>query len=145
MTELAAINKLGNIRRSIKKYFTDHLTILDNINVYYDIAVTPLPNDSDVDEWVVIHFGEHMPASVSSLTLSLFLLTRRDIEGDDLADLYDKVQAYVHPGQIDLYDVEWNKIGGAKVYPKPNQGYTYTWDKTKIQKTFIELKWGANW
>ncbi len=142
---LPELSKLSNIKRSVKKFFIDNLTTTEGFPVHFDIALSPNPLDNETHRWIIVHYGTHDPKQLSSLQLTIYLLSRKDIEGDDLTEMYDTLQNYLYPGQLDIYNNIWVKIGGAKVYARPNQGYNYTWDKTKIQKTFVEIKWGAVW
>jgi len=139
-------NKVTNVRYSLKKFFVDNIEIKRGINVYFDRSLTPKSPDKDIDRWMLFALGGIVPAVVSEMPITIHVLSRRDIEGDDIAEMLDILLEELHPGFIPFYDADTKvQIGGFKVFLDPMEGFSYTWDDTKIQNMFITIKWGAIW
>lgn len=139
-------NKLTNVRYSLKKFFLENIETKHEIKFYLDRSLTPKSPTIAIDRWILVNLGGLIPGVVSELHITIHILSRRDIEGDDLAEMYDKLIEEFHSGFIAFYDAETKvQIGGFKVFLDPLEGFSYTWDDTKIQNMFITIKWGAIW
>jgi hypothetical protein len=88
--------KEANIRDSIKKYMVDSLYTGQGIELTFDRYIsTPNVQGHAVDRWVSINFGEMRLNDMSTHILNIYCCTRSDGEGFKLAQLRDKVYAYL--------------------------------------------------
>ncbi len=134
--------KEANVWRSIRKYFIDNLN--STVPVHFDRIITP-PTDSAPDQWVNIMVEAPTPAHVSDAVMTLFLFSKQDREGIELAELRDTVLELLYPGSIDLYDAEWNKIGALSVFVDSQSSTNYNSDQSKMIYIQCALRWGSVW
>ena len=134
--------KEANIWRSVRKYFIDNLN--SKVPVYFDRIVTA-SSDSASDQWVNIMIEALTPAHVSNAVMTLFLFSKQDREGIELAELRDTVLELLYPGSIDLYDADWNKVGALSVFIDSQSGTNYNPDQSKMLYIQCGLKWGTVW
>jgi hypothetical protein len=89
-------SKESNIRDSEKKYFSDSLETGEGLSLTFDKYLsTPRVQGKDVDRWVSINFGDMSLSDLSVHDLQIYCCTRKDSEGFKLAQLRDKVFAYL--------------------------------------------------
>lgn len=132
-----------NLRRSIKKFFLDGIMSGESIPVWFDRTVSP--PDTETDRWVNVKLQTTMPRTVSVGSVDVYMFSKNDLEGDQLADLRDKVLNLLYPRNIDLYDGSWNKIGGIQVTIEEVGPQRYNPDGSKMSSMGLTLRWGAKW
>jgi len=147
---------LSNIMDSIKRYFIDGLYTEDGVQLSFDKTLSsPSLQGTSVDRWVGVRFGNIEMDSLSSLSLDLFLFTRRDPEYFRLAELRDIVFNYlVDYGQTDSMAriplresspvAEWGVLSGGFVVQRIIEGGQMELDDlTKVKQITCILRWGA--
>lgn len=130
----------ANIRRSLKKHFVDNLETVESVTVMFDRLYQDPHND--VTKWICVRTQDLLPDHVSSIDAVIYLFTKRDQEGDLLAELRDTVFNYmINP--IPLYDISWNVVGYMKVFHESESDTAYLPDNGKMKSMVFSLKWGA--
>ena len=135
-----------NIWKSVKKLFVDGLT-LPSTNIFFDDIVAE-PAGISGNTWVCITVSDPIPGHVSRATLTIYMFSSEDSEGDDVIALRDDVMGLLEPGSFILYNTTvtpWVELGGVSVYPSfqsPKSRLT-----NKINMLYLEnrLKWGSVW
>jgi len=134
-----------NIRRSIKKFFIDADL---SIPVYFDRIITGTEYEQLPKTYINVTLQGLYPASVSEAYMYIYLTSKYDFEGDELAATRDIVIELLEPGKIDLYDtytVPWTKAGGMCVFLSGQSRIAYNADQSKSVWIPSVLKWGAVW
>ena len=135
-----------NIWKSVKKFFVDGLEG-SGIIPYFDRIISR-PSKEAPDKWVNVLVENPNPAHVSSATMTVFCFSREDHEGDDLAQVRDKVLELLYPKFVDLYDAStdpWTKVGGMMVTVSQQSNTVYNPDNSKMLYIQTTLRWGAVW
>jgi hypothetical protein len=118
-----------NIKGSVKRFFKTGLTTASGIQVTFDAGlIPPRLQGVEVTEWVAVLFGPMELDTLSVLEIDVFVNTRQDNEGFNLARLRDTVfgllsdnsDAYATgSARIPFYqtftDKEWELIGALVV------------------------------
>lgn len=146
----------ANIRDSLKKYLVDNIYTTEGIQVSFDkVLSTPNIQGSTVNRWIGVRFGPIVMDSLSSLTLDIFLCTRKDPEYFRLAQLRDTVMGYLVDttqtdgmARIPLYrsyaNKAWELLSGGFVIQEIIEGPQYELDDlTKVKQLTCMLRWGA--
>lgn len=146
----------ANIRDSIKKYLVDNIYTTEGIQVSFDkVLSTPNIQGSTVNRWIGVRFGPIVMDSLSSLTLDIFLCTRKDPEYFRLAQLRDTVMGYLVDttqtdgmARIPLYrsyaNKAWELLSGGFVIQEVIEGPQYELDDlTKVKQLTCMLRWGT--
>jgi len=146
----------ANIRDSIKKFLIDNFYTTESIALSFDkVLSTPNIQGIAVDRWIGIKFGTMSMDALSSLTLDLFLCTRKDPEYFRLAQLRDTVFDYLTDNtqtdgmaRIPLYrsyaTQAWTLLAGGFVVQDIIEGAQYELeDLTKVKQLTCILRWGA--
>ena len=82
--------KRANLKDSIKKHFTDAIETSEGVPVSYDKSMaTPDLTDTSVNRWINVIFGPIVRSPLITVTLDVYCMTRKDPEGDLLAELTD--------------------------------------------------------
>lgn len=134
--------KETNLWKSIKKFWIDNLSPTP---VYFDRI---FENGRTDNQWVSIIVDGLRPAHVHRASMRVYLVSKNDAEGDDLASLRDTVVDLLEPGRIDLYDVSldpWEKIGGIMVAIDSQTSPSKVPGNRKIKSIQTTLRWGAVW
>jgi len=134
-----------NLKKSIKKFFVDGLPSWE---LNFDKILTPDLMDTDKRQWMSALLEGGSLGTVSSVQMSLFLFSRKDIEGQDLAAFWDEVMTLLYPGTFDLYNtsiIPWVKIGGVVIDVLSHSNSDETPDGTKMKWVQTELRWTALW
>lgn len=153
---LSPTARLSNIMDSIKKYLVNNIYTTEGIAVSFDkVLNTPDIQGVAVDRWVGVKFGPIIMDSLSSLSLDLFLCTRKDPEYFRLAQLRDTVMGYLTDNtqtdgmaRISLYrsyaNQAWELLSGGFVVQEVIEGPQYELDDlTKVKQLTCMLRWGA--
>jgi len=136
------LNKITNIRNSVKKFFLDSLQAIEGIPVYF----TTSHDKEDLSEWIFVDCSnEHIMGHVSRLRVIVYAFTRDDLEYDRLYEITDKIITYLYSGHMPLYDENWNEIGGAKVEVLPSEAIRKTRDRSTFKAMPFVIAWGASW
>ena len=144
---LDATLKETNIWRSIKKFFIENTgSGSPSYPVYFDRVIVA-GNFTD-EQWINVTVENVIPNYVSHAVMTIYLCSRFDREGDELACMRDFVLQYLYSGYIDLYDTTtdpWKKIGAMKLFIKEQSDTLYNPDRSKMIYFLCLLKWGAVW
>jgi len=155
MTTLDATIRESNVLDSIKKYFYDSITTIENTAVSYDKTLsTPKVQGIETDKWVTIVPGDIVIGTLSQMTVSVICCTKKDSEGFKLAQLRDKVMAYLIDtdktdgrARISLYrsasSGAWTKVGAMVVSVQSETARMEADDNTKFKVITILLQWGG--
>ena len=148
--------KLSNIYGSVKKYFVDRLVTIEGISLDFDKTYTDAYASllDLVNQWVIIALEPDDMETLSSLRLSIYLYSRRDAEGDDLAALRDTVMAYLRDrtqtdgfARVELFNTadpaNWISIGGGVLLVDNESGVYRAKDETKFMYISVTLRWGT--
>ena len=148
--------RLANCMDSIKKYLIDNIYTTEEIQVSFDkVLNTPDIQGVTVDRWVGVKFGPVTMDSLSSLTLDLFLCTRKDPEYFRQAQLRDTVMGYLTDNtktdgmaRIPLYrsyaNQPWELLSGGFIVQDVIEGPQYELeDLTKVKQLTCILRWGS--
>jgi hypothetical protein len=146
----------ANCIDSIKKYLIDNLYTTEGICLSFDkVLSTPNIQGIAVDRWVGVQFGSIDMDSLSTLTIDLFLCTRKDPEYFRLAQLRDTVLGYLTDNthtdsmaRIPLYrsyaSQAWELLSGGFVVQRVIEGQRCELeDLTKVKQLTCILRWGA--
>jgi hypothetical protein len=132
-----------DIWRSIKKFWIDGIP---NTKVYFnEFVVTP---KTELDKWICVDIEGLRPAHVSNLTMTVFMFTKSDIEGDDLAALRDQIMELLFPGRITLYNTTttpWTAAGGIIVDIVFQSVVSKTVSKADMKYIETILRWASVW
>ena len=144
----------ANIKDSLKKYFVDNLETIEGLKVTFDKALSePDLQDKSVDRWVTIALGSLLVATLSDITVTIYVCTRKDNEGYKLAQLRDKVMGYLSVDsddesgdstkRIPFYrsyaNQAWEVIGGFVVREVLESGELEAPEETKYQVLTVQL------
>lgn len=130
----------ANIRRSLKKHFVDNLETAENVTVMFDRLYQDPGNNTT--KWICVRTRNPIMNHVSSIDMIIHLFTKKDKEGDLLAELRDLVFDYmINP--IPLYDANWDIVVYMKVFHESESETTYLPDNGKMKYMIFSLKWGA--
>ena len=153
---LDASARMSNAMDSIKKYMVDNLYTIEGIQLSFDkILSTPNIQGTAVDKWIGIKFGPMIMDALSSLTLDLFLCTRKDAEYFRLAQLRDTVYGYMTDNtqtdgmaRIPMYrsyaTQPWVQLDTGFIVQEIIESPPYELeDFTKVKQMTCILKWGA--
>lgn len=143
-------SQIANVQRSFKKYMVDNINRVEKIRVSFDMDLTP-PEKQGVkfNKWLAVNYKTTTPKNVSMQMVQLACCTRKDAEGETLADFRDTVMGYLtdttnNTRRITLYDSSWSKLGAMMVYiDNESGGPQRAEDGTKFWLISITLKWGA--
>ena len=80
---------LGNIQRSIKRFFREEIETALSIPVYYDRSL--FEPDGEPQKWVYIKFNDSEIKTMSNIGLSVYACTDKDTDFLDCADLRDSI------------------------------------------------------
>ena len=140
---------------SIKKYFVDNLSTVENLNLTFDPEVdTPNFIANHVNEWVAIVLGKLTLDTIAEQELDIYCCTREDAEGYRLAVLRDKVVNYLIDltktdgfVRITLYQSHptnaWVEISKMVAMIEDETPQLDAEDGTKVKLISTVLKWGA--
>jgi hypothetical protein len=140
--------KETNLWRSLKKFFVDGLKGT-GIVPYFE-RVLHRPTKDAPEKWINVMLENPVPGHVSDASMTIFCFSKKDLEGDELADVRDEVINLLYVGYIDLYDAttdpdNWTKVGGIKVTVNNQSNTIYNPDNSKMIYIQTILKWGAVW
>src|SRR3972149_9142846 len=145
----------SNIRDSIKKYFVDNISRIEGIALLFDeYLTTPKVQGIEVDKWVSVMMGEIDLGTLSDITLEIYCCTKKDSEGFKLAQVRDKVIAYLIDttqtdgfARIPLYrssaTVAWGNIGTMIVQIQSESRQMKAEDNSKFKVITVRLLWAA--
>ena len=134
-----------NIWRSIKKFWYDQLDGV--VSIFFDRVITK-SQKADLSQWVTIFIEGVIPGHVSDASMTIYMFSTQDSEGDNLAELRDTIFDLLTPGYIDFYDtstVPWVKAGAFLVYIRNESRIFYNPDRTKMKYLTCDLKWPSIW
>ncbi len=131
--------KESNIWSSVKKFFIDNIT---SAPVYFDRIIT---SSESSNQWINVLLEELSPAHVSVASMPVYIFSKEDKEGDKLAKLRDNILELLTQDAIDLYDDEWNKVGGLFIVIEGQSRRFYTENNSKMQYINTTLKWASIW
>ena len=134
-----------NLKKSIKKFFVDGLP---GRELNFDKILTPDIVSSETIQWVSVLLEGGNLDTVSEMTMSVYLFTRKDKEGFDLSAFSDEViENLLYDGTMDLFNTAvtpWAKIGGVDLHILDNTSGDAP-DNTKMKSIQVLLKWTAKW
>lgn len=149
--------RLSNVKDSLKKYFSDNLEGVEQLNISFDPTLNTPPVSQGqivVESWIQIReLGKSMGSS-SSMQMDFICCTRKDSEGFKLAQLRDKVMGYLTDSnqtdgmrRITFYQSRatgaWTVIGGIIITNIKESGTLPAADNTKQIILTVTFKWGA--
>lgn len=146
----------SNVMASIKKFLIDNLSTGEGYGLSFDkgLAVPKIQGEAAVTNWIAVQFGSMDTETLSSQGINIFVCTRKDKEGYELAQMRDVVMGYLTDSsqpdgtrRIPLYNSNagrpWAKVGGMVIQLDPQSGQMTAEDKTKFKIIPIRLRWGA--
>jgi len=155
MALLSPEARYSDLKGSLKKYFVDSLVTGESKELYFKyLKDVPLDgNGAKLASWIIINFGEMELGSVASCPIEINLFTRNDLEGDDLAALFDVLMSYIVDENsinglktIPFYnttELPWTLVGGIIPYITRIFEDEEGKDSTKIKTIHITCKWGS--
>lgn len=135
-----------NLKRSLKKFFVDGLP---SRTPNFDKIQMPEATDPSITSWMSILLEGGNLDTVSEVTMTIFLFTRKDKDGMDLSAFGDEIVELIHdPGGFILYDTSvqpWTEKGGVQIHIVDQANSDSTPDGTKMKWIQTLLKWTAKW
>ena len=146
---LHATRKNVNFKLSLKKQIIDNA---GSLKVLFDF-INDIPKTSTVQdtEWVVVQFGDRLGEDLVQQEVFFHLFTHKDIEGDDLAALQDKVMTLFTNtdgslGPMTLYNTYttvWTAIGGVSIFEFNDSTELEDENGIKFKTITLLFKWNA--
>jgi hypothetical protein len=151
--------KLSNITDSLKKYFVDNLYTVESIHLDFGKSYEEVYKDlpERVDQWAIVAFDPLTPDTLSELSITIYMFSRRDPESKNLYLLRDKIFNYlIDTSQTDglarvtIYDTSnpasWVAVGKGVVILPAGRSESANYmadDGTKFRYLSLLFKWGA--
>lgn len=155
---LSPLAREANYKDSIKKYFVDNIYRTENIPVTFDKMIN-FPEvfqesfkvfDDRIDRWIsVISGGIVENSPLITAYPSIYVCTRRDVEGFKLSQLRDTVRSLLDMAMaIPFYrsypaPIEWQLLTYMQVFHTGESEQLTTKDETKFKRISLSLKWTA--
>lgn len=150
---LDASARQANVVDSVRKFFIDNVKRNSGIPLGFDVDIPDpkIQGNTTRDKWVIVNFGQFVPATVSLQMITIACCARNDTSGFKVIQLRDTVMSYLFPNgiraTIDLYQSSqneaWVKVGGMLTSVINESAILKDTSEVKYKIIDVDLKWGA--